>query len=102
MSCRVSVLFYVRARALARALVPANNQPKKVPLDRVIEELSTKLQKDDDVPMSHPICNPMWMGYYIKTLHQQESSLFRIQQLYFDIAFSLADIADTRYAQTSM
>jgi hypothetical protein len=70
----------------------------KVPLDRVIEEMAAKLQKDDEVPMTHAVCNPLWIQNYVSTLKRQENALFRIQQLYFELAFNLADLVEARYA----
>ncbi len=55
-----------------------------------------KILHDDIVPMSHLSCNLIWLETFIATLNYQENTVFRLQQLHFDVGFTLAKITERR------
>jgi hypothetical protein len=47
--------------------------------------------------MTDPACNLTWMQTYVATLNMQEATMYRSQQLHFDVAGTLAELLESRY-----
>ena len=56
----------------------------------------TGLRHDDSVMMSDLCTNIVWLETYIRTLEHMDNTMYRIQQLHFEMANTLAHIMETR------
>lgn len=58
--------------------------------------LRETVRHDDIVPMTHSLCSLTWMRTYWTTLEMQENMMYRMQQLHFDMAHSMAQAFEER------
>ena len=56
-------------------------------LRKVVQKLQDdgKLSSDDIVPLAHLSCNLIWLETFLATLHYQENSIYRLQQVCYNV-----------------
>eukprot|EP00771_Trimastix_marina_P001894 gnl/Trimastix_PCT/3004.p1 GENE.gnl/Trimastix_PCT/3004~~gnl/Trimastix_PCT/3004.p1 ORF type:complete len:427 (+),score=162.09 gnl/Trimastix_PCT/3004:99-1283(+) len=65
-------------------------------IQRYLSALVGKLRHDDTVPMLHLTCNLTWLQTFMMSLDHQENTMYRLQQLHFELAECLAEIQERR------
>lgn len=68
-------------------------------IQKILAQLAGKLRHDDFVPMTHLSCNTTWLQTYLETMLFQENTMYRTQQLHFELARVLAEMMEQRLAQ---
>lgn len=76
--------------------------PDLVSLQRMMAVLAGKLRHDDVISMNDIVTNLQWMRTFMGVLGHQENSMYRVQQLQFEIALTLAEIMERRLAGAAM
>lgn len=77
-------------------ILARRNEDPDMNLQDLLAQMAGKLRHEDLVPMSSLMSNLTWLETYLVSLHHQEVSIYKQQQLHFEIANTLAEILDKR------
>ena len=80
---------------LERLLRRQNEDPGHS-MQHVLAGLAGKLRHEDLVPMTHLSSHLTWLESYLVSLHHQDATAYRSQQVHFEIANTLADLLEQR------
>ncbi|KAI8801434.1 Ion transport protein-domain-containing protein [Cladochytrium replicatum] len=61
-------------------------------LQQILQDLAGTLRHEDVIPMTHLSCDLTWLETFMVSLHYHENTMYRIQQVEFGIANTLAEI----------
>lgn len=98
------VLLHVQYRDLDKVaagsprggLAQSHGAQQVVQYEDVLKQVRERSRHDDMVPMTHLSCNLVWLKAFLISLNIQETTLYKVQQLHFDIARTLAEQLETR------
>lgn len=87
-------MFLLKQRADIRQLVAQQRLDRNKNMQEVLQKLAGTLRHDDVVPMNHLSCNLMWLETYLVSLHYHENTMYRCQQLHFQVSQTIAEMMD--------
>lgn len=71
-------------------------------MQEVLQKLAGTLRHDDIVPMNHLSCNLMWLETYLVSLHHHENTMYRCQQVQFQLSQVLSEVMDRQLRESGI
>eukprot|EP00026_Physarum_polycephalum_P003717 Phypoly_transcript_03731.p1 GENE.Phypoly_transcript_03731~~Phypoly_transcript_03731.p1 ORF type:complete len:522 (+),score=71.18 Phypoly_transcript_03731:711-2276(+) len=62
----------------------------------LMTQLAGKISHNNIIPSTDLSCSQTWLELYTATLHHQEHNMYRLQQLHFEVAKTLAEVLERK------
>ncbi|KAJ4454667.1 putative cation channel sperm-associated protein 3 [Paratrimastix pyriformis] len=95
-------LYLSRQKLEWTSIIDAQKERGTRNVQGLLASMAGRLRHDDIVPCTLLACNTTWMQAYTAVLQHQENNMYRVQQLQFELAESLATIVERRLATRTM
>ncbi|KAJ4458087.1 putative cation channel sperm-associated protein 3 [Paratrimastix pyriformis] len=79
-----------------QSIMEAQRQRGTTNVDALMATMAGRLRHEDIVPCQLLSCSVVWLRTYVAVLHHQENNMYRVQQLQFELADTLADSLEDR------
>lgn len=93
---RKKALIMARQQQELERIFNARNKVAAGDIQKHLSTLAGKLRHDDVVPMQQQTCSATWLLAFVTALHHQENTIYRIQQVEFELAETLAEMMEHR------
>eukprot|EP00002_Diphylleia_rotans_P000534 TRINITY_DN1027_c0_g1_i6.p1 TRINITY_DN1027_c0_g1~~TRINITY_DN1027_c0_g1_i6.p1 ORF type:complete len:205 (-),score=45.84 TRINITY_DN1027_c0_g1_i6:169-783(-) len=98
---RKKAFILARQQADYKKLIERHNFNPKIEQHTLLESIVGKLRHDDLVPTTFLGCNNTWLELFTNGLEHQENTMYRLQQLHFEIATTLVEIGDRGFPRSN-
>ena len=70
--------------------------------DDILRNVAETLKKEDVVPITHLVCDPIWLESYIISLKYHEYAVARIQKGHHGVVSALSEYIDRRMPKRNL
>eukprot|EP00002_Diphylleia_rotans_P011103 TRINITY_DN219_c0_g3_i15.p1 TRINITY_DN219_c0_g3~~TRINITY_DN219_c0_g3_i15.p1 ORF type:complete len:208 (-),score=32.21 TRINITY_DN219_c0_g3_i15:396-1019(-) len=92
---RKKAFILARQKADYEKLIEKHSHTPTTDSDKLLETIVGRLRHDDLVPTTFLGCNSTWMDIFSNSLDHQENTMYRLQQLHFEIVATLCEVAES-------